>query len=172
MHKSIQNNSFLQLIVISDGAIPATKGLHAAIAKDDLGGSNFDPGMEVNSKNGFRIPTHWIPVVQIIEGAPATKKLPVHHHRKMNIQDNVVVDGQSKDDPYELELGITLKRCRVEPVGLSLRIQREHGCYQTNESDQQHRATYPKRATYEYIPACCVGWRHVTGDYFQLLYSL
>lgn len=87
-------------------------------------------------KEGIKWKTYRVPVLEVVEGALPPHELAVDDHGEVDVQDDVVVDGQAQDDPDQLELRVALKRRRVEPVRLGLRIEREHGCRQTERERQ------------------------------------
>ena len=70
-------------------------------------------------------------VSEVGEDALLAHQLAVHHHGQVDVQDDVVVDGQTQHDANQCELTIILKRRRVEPEAVCLLRVDEHACVDT-----------------------------------------
>lgn len=63
-----------------------------------------------------------------MEGDGTAYELPVDDHREPNVQDDIVIDGQTQKNPNEPVLLFTLKGQRVDPVLVGRLIEEEHPC--------------------------------------------
>ena len=53
--------------------------------------------------------TYRVRIVKILKGSLLSTQLSVHNHWEVHIQNNIVVDGQSKHQSDQTELTISLK---------------------------------------------------------------
>ena len=58
---------------------------------------------------------HGVGGIEVLEDRLAAKQLGVEHHGEVDVEDDVVVDGQPKQETDELELLLRLKGGGVEP---------------------------------------------------------
>ena len=64
--------------------------------------------------------TNRVRVSQVSEDALLSHELAVDNHGQVDIEDDVVVNGEPKDDTDQCELAVILKRHWVEPESMSL----------------------------------------------------
>lgn len=67
-------------------------------------------------------------ISQVPESSFLAHELPVHHHRKVDIQDTVVIDGQTENNADQRVLSLIFKRWWVEPKQFGALIVCEHAC--------------------------------------------
>ena len=64
--------------------------------------------------------------VQVLKDGAAPDELAVDDHGKVDVKDDVVIDGQAKEKADELVLLFALKGERVEPVETAVIVIEEH----------------------------------------------
>ena len=72
-------------------------------------------------------------VCEVGEDTLLPHQLAVHDHRQVDVEDNIVVDGETQHDANQGELAVILKWRRVEPETMRLFRIDEHACTDTNK---------------------------------------
>ena len=78
--------------------------------------------------------THRMGVDEITEAAALPHQLAIDDHREVDVEDDVVVDGESEHDADQRELRVVLEAARVEPKHVRLVVQNKHACKHTKQN--------------------------------------
>lgn len=70
--------------------------------------------------------SYWIGISQIPEGSFFAHQFPVDHHGEVDIQNTVVINGQTQNDADQCVLALVFKGRGIEPKQFGSFIIREH----------------------------------------------